>query len=165
MEINAICSKRFDVDAVTHIVALLRSENQALQAEKQALQTENQKLQNDIKQLMARVEELERRLKLKSDKSNKPPSSDGLGKPRTNTLRGKSEKKSGGQPEHPGHTLKQVEHPDYVLLNPVVKCASCDADLSSQKPCGRQKRQVFDLPVPSIEVTEHQVEQKKMSPL
>ena len=158
------------MDTLTHIVALLRSENQALQAEKQALQaehqalqTENQKLQNDIKQLMARVEELERRLKLKSDNSHKPPSSDGLGKPRTNTLRGKSEKKSGGQPEHPGHTLKQVEDPDHVLLNPVVKCASCDADLSLQKPCGRQARQVFDLPLPSIEVTEHQVEQKKCS--
>ena len=57
--------------------------------------------------------DLERRLGLNSTNSGKPPSSDGLAKPATDrkrpkSLRGKTGRKSGGQPGHKGVTLKQV---------------------------------------------------------
>jgi|GEM_PF-4358350 len=61
------------------------------------LEAENQALRN-------RLAEIERRLGLNSQTSSKPPSSDGFGKAqrRTQSLRGKSKRASGGQLEHAG---------------------------------------------------------------
>ena len=53
-------------------------------------------LLNKIEQLEVRLEVLENQVKKDSRNSSKPPSSDGLGK-RTKSLRGKSERQSGGQ--------------------------------------------------------------------
>jgi transposase len=54
----------------------------ALAEENARLRTENAALQETIAVLLARVAELERRLGLNSSNSGKPPSSDGLHKPR-----------------------------------------------------------------------------------
>src|SRR5919107_3345163 len=65
------------------------------------LRAENTMLQETVAMLLARVAELERRLGLNSSNSGKPPSSDGLHKPRreprTRSLRERSGKPSGGQ--------------------------------------------------------------------
>ena len=75
-------------------------------------------LQAVIVELRARIAELERQLGLNSSNSGKPPSSDGLTKPpsRISSLRERSGKKSGGQPGHPGKTLRRSETPDATIL-------------------------------------------------
>ena len=50
--------------------------------------------------------------KKNSTNSHKPPSSDGLRKPKTKSLREKTNRKTGGQLGHKGHTLHHVSHPD-----------------------------------------------------
>ena len=65
-----------------------------------------------IKALQERIGALERRVALSSTTSSLPPSSDGLKKSpvekRTQSQRGESGRKSGGQPGHKGATMRQT---------------------------------------------------------
>ncbi len=109
----------------------------------------------------AKIEALEKRLGKNSRNSSKPPSSDGLSKPpRTGSLREKGKNKSGGQPGHPGTTLKQVAHPDVIEQHELMCCPTCAGSLKETAALGLIKRQVFDIPPPKITITEHQAEVK-----
>lgn len=106
--------------------------------------------------LLERIEELERRLGLNSTNSGKPPSSDGFKKPsRVSNQREKTDRKSGGQRGHEGTTLRQVATPDAVIDHCPSVCTGCGGVVSVEQAIGHQKRQVFDLPPPVVEVTEH----------
>jgi transposase len=106
--------------------------------------------------LMERVEKLEDIIRKNSGNSSKPPSSDPpSAKNKQRSLRGKSGKKSGGQKGHRGATLKRVDNPDTTITHrlkvcPVTGRKLTDADVIRQIRC-----QVFDLPEPKFEVTEH----------
>jgi transposase len=125
-----------------------------------ALRQRVQELEQTIATQAAEIQELRDQLAKDSRNSSKPPSSDGLKKPRVQNLRRKTGRRRGGQKGHQGHTLEMVELSDHVRVHPVSQCPRCATDLRSVEPCGRERRQVFDLPPVRIEVTEHQAEIK-----
>jgi transposase len=110
--------------------------------------------------LAERIQELEDQIAKNSNNSGKPPSSDGL-KKRPKSLRHHSGKKSGGQPGHPGSTLKFIEQPDHIERHRVKYCRYCRTCLEGVETKGVEKRQVYDVPPTKIEVTEHQAEIKE----
>jgi transposase len=112
-----------------------------------------------IEQLESRVEALENQLGKNSRNSSKPPSGDGFGK-RTRSLRSKSERASGGQAEHPGTTLEWSDEVDWVVEHRVEQCQGCGASLVDEPVERIVARQVYDLPVLQLEVSEHQAQVK-----
>jgi transposase len=116
-------------------------------------------LVENIAKLEARLTELEGQVKKKSHNSSKPPSGDGFGK-KTKSLRVKSQKKTGGQPDHPGSTLEWSDQVDEIVLHQVEQCNCCGADLAKETVTAVLARQVYDIPPIELKVTEHQAEVK-----
>jgi transposase len=125
-----------------------------------ALQQQVQELQRAVAEQATEIQKLRDQLAKNSRNSGKPPSSDGLKKPKTRNLRRKNGRRSGGQEGHPGHTLKMVEKPDHVEHYEVSACPQCAADLQTIEACEFERRQVFDVPPVHIKVTEHRAEIK-----
>jgi transposase len=115
-----------------------------------------------VAELTTKVEDLEGRLSKNSSNSSKPPSSDGYKKPAPKSLRKKSGKKSGGQEGHKGTTLSQVSTPDEIITHHCGTC-SCGSNLDNGTVLSEERRQVFDIPKPRIEVVEHVVQTVKCS--
>ena len=114
-----------------------------------------------IAELQNKIKELEERINKDSHNSNKPPSTDDPYKKQTKSQRMKSGKKPGGQPGHPGTTLKRVANPDKIVRHSVIKCECCGENLENIKAHKIETRQVFDIPPLKLEITEHQAEEKK----
>lgn len=120
-----------------------------------------QQLTFQVHQLTARVHELESQLAKNSSNSGKPPSTDGLAKPKkTNSLRGKSGKKPGGQLGRKGINLEPVSNPNNLAIHSPKTCSECQTSLEGVAAIDINKRQVFDIPPISVTVTEHQAETK-----
>src|SRR5256886_2819706 len=152
----------------------LREENTALreqlvqrdeliQKQKALLCEQNALIQQQGEQmgrLSEQLKALQDRLAKNNHNSHLPPSSDRFGrKPRS--LRQKSEKQSGGQPGHPGASLPFSSSPDEITQLQVERCEACQQDLQAVAACGRERRQVVDLPAPRLIVREYRAEQKQ----
>lgn len=126
----------------------------------QNLITMNLQLLERINFLERRVIELENRLsKYENPKNSRnssvPPSKDENRPQKNQSLRESSDKKSGGQPGHKGHTLEMTAHPDVVLNHSPDYCKCCGGDLSEIRAELSSKRQVIDIPVVRPVCTEH----------
>lgn len=121
------------------------------------LEEENITLRDEIALLKAKNEELRAHLNSNSHNSNKPPSSDGYKKSPVNPAFPKSKGgKQGGQKGHKGHTLQQVENPDKIVSCAPEKCI-CGHKFTQDQLELAEKRQVFDIPEPKLDVTEYQL--------
>lgn len=124
------------------------------------LEAEVAGLREQVAALLERVRELEGRLAKDSHNSSKPPASDGLKRQlrRTHSLRRASGKPSGGQLGHPGATLHLVAEPDAIAEHRPAVCMSCQAalDETAEVVGVVERRQVYDLPLIRLRVTEHQ---------
>ncbi|HUZ04614.1 MAG TPA: IS66 family transposase [Acidobacteriaceae bacterium] len=139
-------------------IAQLEAELAAERAEKAEVQAEFLVLRQQMDHLLAYVAELEGRLRKDSHNSSKPPSSDGLARTR-HQHRKSSEKKTGGQAGHEGRSLQLREQSDVVHRHRPQECPQCQQPLEGVEGAVVERRQVHDLPVVRVQVTEHQVEQ------
>jgi len=98
--------------------------------------------------------ELKARLNSNSKNSSRPPSSDGYQK--KPAFPKKKKGKQGGQSGHKGSTLHQVDNPDKIVSCKPNSC-SCGHDFKEEVLILSEKRQVFDLPKPKLEITEYQI--------
>ncbi|MEV0217842.1 IS66 family transposase [Micromonospora sp. NPDC050695] len=117
-------------------------------------------LRDRVERLEVENAELRRRLGLNSSNSSKPPSSDGLVRPRPQPgKRGSSGRRRGRQPGAPGSTLELVADPDQVVEHRPGWCANpaCGERLDGCREYGRQRRQVVELPERRPVVTEHRL--------
>jgi transposase len=117
-------------------------------------------LREQHSKLVEQVKSLQERLAKDSHNSHLPPSSDRFGR-KPKSLRTKSEKKAGGQPGHPGSSLRWSCSPDEVVEYHVLACEACQHDLHTVAPCHVERRQVIDVPAPRLMVREYCAEQKQ----
>jgi transposase len=157
---QALTACRSDPEGAARMLCALSRELDLLKMEVAVLRTENAALRTECQGLREKVQALEEHVAKNSHNSSKPPSSDGLSKPKPKSLRPPSQRPTGGQPGHPGHTLRRVEKPDRIVPHRVERCAGCGRSLVKQRPDRVECRQVFELPEPKLEVTEHQGEVK-----
>ena len=120
-----------------------------------------------VEGLIERMAELEQKLRgLQTDShdSSKPPSRDSYERKqlkRRSTRRERADKRRpGGQPKHPGTTLRQVEQPDQVKRHTVERCG-CGSSLVDEPVVDWERRQVFDVPPLRVEVSEHRAQRKR----
>jgi len=130
-----------------------------LEARLAALQATNDALRAQVQELLAQNRQLQVRLATAtrdSHNSNKPPSSDPLGRKRPRSERRRSGKKPGGQLGHRGETLHLVAAPDGVVEHRPAACATCQAPLDETTPVvGYERRQVHELPPVRLLIREH----------
>ena len=133
------------------LIAVLREQNVVLAERCAGLEEQNERL-------TARVAELERRLDRNSKNSNLPPSQDVFGLPRDETAaKPKPAGKRGKRKGAPGAGLAMVESPDRVQDHRPGACSDCGETLGDALSVGFARRQVSDVPLVTVQVTEHRL--------
>jgi transposase len=140
-------------------MAAVASADKSLAELRHWVQTDADTLVHYTFELQAEVRRLRDVAAQSSRNSSRPPSTDRPEQPQPKSLRQKSGRKPGGQPGHPGSTLRFSDHPQHTQIHPLQEC-ECGEDLSQEPALDFERRQVFDLPSLKLECTEHRAEIK-----
>ncbi|MFR9668118.1 MAG: IS66 family transposase [Rikenellaceae bacterium] len=99
---------------------------------------------------------------LTSKNSSVPPSKNPIGTPRTQSLREKSGKKSGGQAGHAGVTKEWNDTPDTIegLQAPTI-CPSCGKNIEDLPQYEGERRQMIDIPAVIVPMVKEYVEMRR----
>jgi transposase len=132
------------------------------------LETLVEELMATIEGLRRRVADLEAAAGKNSSNSSRPPSGDTAAERQSRQARRQSQREAakrrpGKQPGEEGTTLRQRPDPDRVVVWAPACCGACGAGLGDAEVTGEARRQVFDLPEPTLEVTEHVAESRRCS--
>ncbi len=141
----------------------LAQRDELIQQQHALLAEQNVVIQHHAEQMSGLSEQLQAlrdQLAKDSHNSHLPPSSDRFVR-KAKSLRQKSGKKSGGQPGHRGASLQFSSTPDEIIELHVEACEVCQQDLHAVAACGRERRQVVDVPSPRVVVQEYRAEQKR----
>jgi transposase len=162
-------------------VRQLQGQNAELQAEVGKPRAENAELRAKLEALEAELEKLKREVGRNSSNSGKPPSSDSLAERAKQTedrlsraerrrlarekakkfLNERVKRRPGKQPGAAGAALARAGAPDRVVVRAPLNCARCGESLGTAEVIGTEVRQVFDVPVRRLEVTEHRAESRR----
>lgn len=127
----------------------LRKENEALRIKNDELQFQLNKYQLPLKN---------------SNNSSIPPSQDSLKSKverKTKSLRGKSQRSTGGQPGHKGITLTMSNNPDQTTMHSPDFCTNCGKSLLQIEGVQVETRQSIDIPLPIFPITVNHISVEK----
>ena len=116
------------------IISVLAKELTLLKQEVEKLTKENAELREHLSRYEHRKD---------SHNSHLPPSKDPVGKKQGINLREKRDRKSGGQPGHPGHHL-EMQTPDKIEILSPNYCTGCGRDLRDISGEEVERRQQID---------------------
>lgn len=138
---------------------LIEAQNQKNDAQTKLIETQAEKIteqavvNNKLKEEIKIQQEL---LNKNSKNSSKPPSSDGLNKPKPKSLRKKSGKSPGAQNGHQGNGFKLMKEPDKTIQHRPESCEGCTYFGTCKSCCTSETRYDVDICV-ETKVTAHQV--------
>ncbi|MFD8527159.1 IS66 family transposase [Streptosporangium canum] len=112
------------------------------------------KLEATVERLTVQIAELERWQNRNSGNSSLPPSSDAFVRPEKQPPV-KSGRTRGRRPGAPGNGLAMAVVPDEVEDHLPAACGGCGKQLSATDSVGYSRRQVRDIPLVTVTVTEH----------
>jgi transposase len=145
------------IQGQTELIERLEKQIERLQEELRLQRHQNYQLKRRI----ADLEEGQSLPSKDSHNSHLPPSKDLPSRRRTRSLRQPSGLKTGGQPGHPGQTLRLADDPHQLIRHSPQRCLDCQSSLESSHYVGAERRQVVELPPLKIEVIEHISEQRR----
>lgn len=127
---------------------------EAVESENEVLREEIARLRKENVELKLENAELKSRLNSNSRNSSRPPSSDGYRK--KPAFQKEKKGKQGGQTGHEGNTLRQTDQPDHIVDCKPSQCI-CGHIFSGDLADVTEKRQLFDIPQPKLDITEFRI--------